>query len=74
MQWFAKLSLSLIDFGFVQSKSDYSLFTKIANDSMLIFLIYADDLIIVGNAKDDISNLKAYLNNTFHMKDLGNLH
>ena len=27
-QWFAKLSSNFLSFGFIQSKADYSLFTK----------------------------------------------
>lgn len=34
-------------------------------------LVYVDDLIIGGNDSDLISKFKAYLNRTFHMKDLG---
>jgi hypothetical protein len=30
-QWYSKFSLSLIAFGFTQSKADYSLFTKVDN-------------------------------------------
>ena len=40
--WFAKLSSTLLDHGFIQSKSDYSVFTKINKGSILILLVYVD--------------------------------
>ena len=35
-QWFAKLSSTIVDQGFVQSKVDYSVFTSIKGGSMII--------------------------------------
>jgi len=39
----------------------------------VMFLVYADDLIIVGNNSDAISHLKATLQKRFPIKDHGNL-
>lgn len=69
--WFAELSSALKDFGFKQNYSDYSLFTLKKGSSIVYVLVYVDDLIIGGNDSDLISKFKAYLNRTFHMKDLG---
>lgn len=69
--WFAKLSTALKNFGFKQNYSDYSLFTLQRGSSTVYVLVYVDDLIIGGNDSDLITKFKAYLNRTFHMKDLG---
>jgi len=70
-QWYSKLSLSLISFGFTQSKADYSLFTKVAGTSFLALLVYVDDIIVTGNCSSSIASLKTFLHKQFQIKDLG---
>lgn len=71
--WFAKLSESLKEYGFIQDVSDYSLFTFVQGDIRLHVLIYVDDLIISGSSPEAIQVFKDYLSFCFHMKDLGHL-
>lgn len=72
-QWFAKLSSALLGFGFKQSRSDYSLFSKKQGSSFTAILIYVDDMLVIGNDLQAIQELKTLLNTQFHMKDLGDL-
>jgi len=72
-QWFAKLSSTLLPYGFVQSYADYSLFTCSKGDIYMTLLIYVDDLILTGNNSEVCSKLKQYLHSCFKMKDLGPL-
>ncbi|GJY04599.1 ribonuclease H-like domain-containing protein [Tanacetum coccineum] len=72
-QWNAKLTQTLIEHGFIQSKSDYSLFTKSENGNFVALLVYVDDIIITGNNVDEIEKFKKYLNTKFMIKDLGKL-
>ncbi|GJV88354.1 ribonuclease H-like domain-containing protein [Tanacetum coccineum] len=46
-QWNAKLTSTLIENGFSQSKSDYSLYTKSDKGVFLALLVYVDDIIII---------------------------
>lgn len=71
--WFAKLTTSLRDYGFCQSKSDYSLFTYQVDDVCMHVLVYVDDLIVAENNSSAIAKFKQYLHNCFHMKDLGSV-
>ncbi|KAL8136156.1 hypothetical protein AgCh_010669 [Apium graveolens] len=59
--------------GFVQSKSDYSLFTLTNDSSITLVLAYVDDLLIAGNSGSEIDDLKRMLSAKFHMKDLSEL-
>lgn len=69
--WFHKLSTTLLANQFVQSKADYSLFTKTTDTTITITLVYVDDLLITGNSRSDIGWLKSMLASHFNMKDLG---
>ena len=73
--WFAKLSKSLLAFGFKQSREDYYLFSFVdhKNNICLHILVYVDDFIISANDISVIQRFKNYLNKCFKMKDLGKL-
>nr|GEU70853.1 ribonuclease H-like domain-containing protein [Tanacetum cinerariifolium] len=72
-QWNAKLTSTLIENGFNQSKSDYSLYTKSDKGVFLALLIYVDDIIITGNNVSEIEKFKVFLKSKFMIKDLGKL-
>eukprot|EP00249_Psilotum_nudum_P008877 c21567_g2_i1 orf=70-546(+) len=58
--------------GFRRSDVDHCLYTKSAQDgSLIILIIYVDDILIAGKSHSEISNLKIGLHKTFEMKDLG---
>ena len=68
-----QVKLCLKSHHFIQSKSDYSLFTKKSGDSITVILVYVDDLILAGNDSAAINSAKAFLHKSFHMKDMGSL-
>ncbi|GJU08626.1 ribonuclease H-like domain-containing protein [Tanacetum coccineum] len=72
-QWNAKLTQTLIESGFKQSKSDYSLFTKSEDGNFLAFLVYVDNIIVTRNNFDEIQKFKDFLITKFQIKDLGKL-
>ncbi|XP_019087396.1 PREDICTED: uncharacterized protein LOC109127273 [Camelina sativa] len=71
--WFAKLTTSLREYGFVQSLSDYSLFTFDKGGIQINILIYVDDMIVASNSSGALQLFKDYLATFFKMKDLGPL-
>lgn len=58
---------------YVQSKSDYSLFTCGSGNSFVVILLYVDDIIVAGLNSVVINEVKAFLHSKFKVKDLGPL-
>jgi hypothetical protein len=72
-QWFSKFSMHLISLGFIQSKSDYSLFTRLQGSSYIALLVYVDDVAIASNDPAAVKSFISLLNDKFRLKDLGPL-
>nr|GEX10939.1 ribonuclease H-like domain-containing protein [Tanacetum cinerariifolium] len=69
-QWNGKLTKAFIDNGFVQSKFDYSLFTKKYDDVFIALLVYVDDIVITGDNLSEIEKFKLFLKSKFQIRDL----
>lgn len=58
---------------YVQSKFDYSLYTKFNGAASTIILVYVDDLVLWGTDIDEITHIKTLLNDKFSIKDIREL-
>lgn len=59
--------------GSTQSLLDYALFTKRKGLTLVIVLVYMDDLLITGNDYTLIQETKQILHHHFKIKDFGEL-
>ncbi|RVW62129.1 Retrovirus-related Pol polyprotein from transposon RE2 [Vitis vinifera] len=71
--WFMRLSQTLLEFGFLSSPVDASLFVYHKGHIHLFILIYVDDILVTGIDPSLIQSLIQKLQTEFKMKDLGPL-
>ena len=69
--WNATLSQALLKWGFVNSHSDSSLFMFRQQTSVILLLVYVDDVILTGNNNSLIQDLITSLDKQFALKDFG---
>ncbi|KAG8477106.1 hypothetical protein CXB51_030102 [Gossypium anomalum] len=72
--WFDKLKRFLISVGFTGSRSDASLFVRLASGTTVYVLVYVDDIIITGDNLATINSFIQQLHAMFSPKDMGDLH
>ena len=72
--WFDKFSSFLLEFGFVYTYSDPSLFVYLKGKDLMFLLLYVDDMLLTGNNSDLLNSLLSSLNKDFRMKDMGMLY
>ncbi|GAU46710.1 hypothetical protein TSUD_287990 [Trifolium subterraneum] len=70
-QWNTELTDTLTSHGYIQSKSDYSHFTKQSSSGFTVILVYVDDLVLGGTDVEEINSIKRLLDKKFSIKDLG---
>ena len=71
--WFSRLTGCLLAFRFRSSKSDSSLFSYYHQRVTIFFLIFVDDIIIIGSSPLAISALIQFLKIDSAIKELGDL-
>ncbi|GJU49213.1 ribonuclease H-like domain-containing protein [Tanacetum coccineum] len=72
-QWNAKLTMALIENGFVQSKFDYSLFIRKSDKVFIALLVYVDHIVITSNDLAKIEKFYMFLKSKCQIKDVGKL-
>ena len=70
-QLFSKRSTTIVAYSFAQSKSDYSMFTRVHNGIIIIILVYVDDILVASNDVQAVTYFKNFLDDKFKLKDLG---
>ena len=71
-QWYLKFDMFMTEQGYIRCHSNhYVYFKRLDDDSYYIFLLYVDDMLLVGSKMQEINVLKRKLANSFVMKDLG---
>eukprot|EP00253_Pinus_taeda_P015019 PITA_15019 len=64
----------LLESSFSRCHSDNTVYTKKVGKSLIILVLYVDDLILTGIDPNLINHVKSSLKNKFYMTDIGHLH
>ena len=71
--WFEKFSLVVAQKGFTSSPHDIALFVRKSSTSIILILLYVNDMIITRDDSAGIRSFQHFLSQHFEMKDLGTL-
>eukprot|EP00253_Pinus_taeda_P015592 PITA_15592 len=72
--WYAKMDNFLLETRFSRCHFDNTVYTKEVGKSLIILVLYVDDLILTGSDSNLINHVKSSLKNKFEMTGLGHLH
>jgi hypothetical protein len=71
--WYAKMDSYLLSQNFVHCKSDPNVYMLRTANSLLLLVMYVDDLLITGCSTSSIGAIKRILHDKFLMMDMGPL-
>ena len=66
-----KLKNYLLQWDFANTSSNSSLFIRRSSNSLILILIYVDDIVITGPNTTELERFIVQFNTTFALKDLG---
>jgi hypothetical protein len=69
--WYQKFDTYMMGLGFTRSKEDHCVYSKLIGDHLIYLVLYVDDMLLIGNNKEIIQDVKTQLSSKFDMKDLG---
>jgi len=69
--WYQKVDTFILGLGFASNKADHCLYFKLIGDHVIYLVLNVDDILLVGNDKEIIQDLKTQLSSKFDMKYLG---
>ena len=69
--WYHKFDTFIWELGFTRRKADHCVYFKLIGDRVIYLVLHVDDMLLVGNDKEIIQDLKTQLSSKFDMKDLG---
>ena len=61
----------MLGLGFTRNKEDHYVYFKLIGDHLIYLVLYVDDMLLIGNNKEIIEDVKTQLSSKFDMKDIG---
>jgi hypothetical protein len=50
--WYQKFDTYMLGLGFTRSKEDHCVYSKLIGDHLIYFVLYVDDMLLIGNNKE----------------------
>jgi hypothetical protein len=69
--WNIRFDEVIQSYGFVQSPDESCVYKKSDGNVVAFLVLYVDDILLIGNNKKVLSNIRVWLSKQFDMKDLG---
>jgi len=68
--WYQKIDAFMLGLGFTRSKEDHCVYFKLIGDHLIYLVLYVDGMLLIGNNKEIIQDVKTQLSSKFEMKDI----
>jgi hypothetical protein len=68
--WYKKIDTYMLRLGFTRSKENHCVYFKLIGDHLIYLVLYVDDILLIGNNKEIIQDVKTQLSSKFDMKDI----
>jgi hypothetical protein len=68
--WYKKMDTYMLGNGFTRRKEDHYVYFKLVGDHLIYLILYVDDMLLIGNEKEIIQEVKTKFSSKFDMKDL----
>jgi hypothetical protein len=69
--WYQKFDTYMLGIDFTRRKNDHCIYFELIGDHLIYLVLYVDGMLVIGNNKDIIHDVKTQLSSKFDMKDLG---
>ena len=69
--WNIRFDDAVKTYGFEQNIDEPCVYKRIIKDKVVFIILYVDDILLIGNNKGTLTEVKEWLANQFQMKDLG---
>ena len=56
--WYKKIDTYMLGLGFTRSKEDHYVHFKLIGDHLIYLVLYVDDMLLIGNNKEIIQDVK----------------
>jgi predicted acetyltransferase len=67
----SKFDTYILGLGFTRIKYDHCVYFKLVGDNIIYFVLYVDDMLMIGNDKEITQDVKDKFSSKFNMKGLG---